>query len=145
MSDQILTKNLQEPTESVDASVEQPKKKAGRPKGSGGIANLKPFDHARSMAMQAKAQEARKARAEMRRKLLAAVCEEGIDKHVVKALKEANLDLMTCCEKAIKMTGLDFGSSDEAVQNLNVKADVDSKVKADYSLNINFTDATKEV
>lgn len=135
--------NLTDEQTSVEESVEQPKKKAGRPKGSGGLSNLKPFDHARSLAVQAKAAEARRARAEMRRKLLAAVCEEGIDKHVVKALKEANIDLMTCCEKAIKMTGLDFGSSEDAVQNLNVKADVDSKVKADYSLNINFTDATK--
>ena len=52
---------------------------------------------------------------------------------------------MDVCVQATKLVGLDFQSSDEAVQNLNVKADVDSKVKADYSLNLTFTDATKEV
>jgi len=136
--------NLTDGQPSVEDSVSEPKKKAGRPKGSGGLSNLKPFDHARSLAVQAKAAEARKARAEMRRKLLAAVCEEGIDKHVVKALKEANIDLMTCCEKAIKMTGLDFGSSEDAVQKLAIDAKSESKVKADYSLNLTFTDATNE-
>ena len=127
MSDQILTKNLQEPTESVDASVEQPKKKAGRPKGSGGIANLKPFDHARSMAMQAKAQEARKARAEMRRKLLATVCEEGIDRHLAKALRNSDVDLMTVVEKAVNLVGLNYKDSEEAVQNLHVTAETNNK------------------
>ena len=130
MSDQILTKNLQEPTESVDASVEQPKKKAGRPKGSGGIANLKPFDHARSMAMQAKAQEARKARAEMRRKLLATVCEEGIDRHLAKALRNSDVDLMTVVEKAVNLVGLNYKDSEEAVQNLHVTAETNNKTDA---------------
>lgn len=112
------------PAESVDASV---KKKAGRPKGSGGIANLKPFDHARSMAMQAKAQEARKARAEMRRKLLATVCEEGIDRHLAKALRNSDVDLMTVVEKAVNLVGLNYKDSEEAVQNLHVTAETNNK------------------
>lgn len=136
--------NLTDEQSSVEDSVEQPKKKAGRPKGSGGLSNLKPFDHARSLAVQAKAAEARKARAEMRRKLLAAVCEEGIDKHVVKALKEANIDLMTCCEKAIKMTGLDFASSDESVQKLAIDAKSESKVSADTTLHVTIEDVSRE-
>lgn len=124
--------NFTEAGVSVEPSENRTKRKAGRPKGSGrgNIANLKPFDHERSLAVQAKAAEARKARNEMRRKLLAAVCEEGIDKHVIKALKEANVDLMTCCEKAVKMTGLDFQSSEEAVQNVNVKAETNNKSDA---------------
>lgn len=124
--------NFTEEEVSVEASENPPKRKAGRPKGSGrgNIANLKPWTHERSLAVQAKAAEARKARNEMRRKLLAAVCEEGIDKHLIKALKEANVDLMTCCEKAVKMTGLDFQSSEEAVQNVNVKAETNNKSDA---------------
>jgi hypothetical protein len=133
--------NFTQPTDSVEASVEQPKKKAGRPKGSGGLANLRPFDHARSMAMQAKAQEARKARAEMRRKLLATVCEEGIDRHLAKALRNSDVDLMTVVEKAVNLVGLNYKDSEEAVQNLHVTAETNSKVKADYSLNLTFTDA----
>lgn len=128
MSDTMGSKDLfTNPAESVDASVEQPKKKAGRPKGSGGIANLKPFDHARSMAMQAKAQEARKARAEMRRKLLATVCEEGIDRHLAKALRNSDVDLMTVVEKAVNLVGLNYKDSEEAVQNLHVTAETNNK------------------
>ena len=130
-----------QPTDSVETSVEQPKKKAGRPKGSGGLANLRPFDHARSMAMQAKAHEARKARAEMRRKLLATVCEEGIDKHLAKALRNSDVDLMTVVEKAVNLVGLAYKDSEDAVQNLHVTAETTSNVKADHSINITFTDA----
>lgn len=138
--------NFTKESVSVGASENPPKRKAGRPKGSGrgNIANLKPWTHERSLAVQAKAAEARKARNEMRRKLLAAVCEEGIDKHLIKALKEANVDLMTCCEKAVKITGLDFQSSEEAVQNVNVKAETNAKVSADTNLHVTIEDATKD-
>ena len=120
-------KNFTQHAESVDASVTQPAKKAGRPKGSGGIANLKPFDHERSMAMQAKAQEARKARAEMRRKLLATVCEEGVDKYLVKALRDSDVNLMSCVEKAVNMVGLAYKDSEENIQNLHVTAETNNK------------------
>lgn len=143
MSTDTSYENLIDGQTSVVESVSEPKKKAGRPKGSGGLSNLKPFDHARSLAVQAKAAEARKARAEMRRKLLAAVCEEGIDKHLIKALKEANVDLMTCCEKAVKMTGLDFQSSEESVQKLAIDAKSESKVSADTTLHVTIEDVTK--
>ena len=112
------------PTDSVETSV---RGKRGRPKGSNGLANLKPFDHDRSMAMQAKAAEARRARAEMRRRILATVCEVGVDKYVAKALKEQNLDLMTLCEKAVNMTGLSYKDSEENI--LHVKAETKSDVK----------------
>ena len=127
-----------EPTDSVETSV---KKKAGRPKGSNGLANLKPFDHDRSMAMQAKAAEARRARAEMRRRILATVCEVGVDKYVAKALKEQNLDLMTLCEKAVNMTGLGYKDSEENI--LHVKAETKSDVKVSGPLKFIIEDAVK--
>ena len=127
-----------EPTDSVETSV---KKKAGRPKGSNGLANLKPFDHERSMAMQAKAAEARRARAEMRRRILATVCEVGVDKYVAKALKEQNLDLMTLCEKAVNMTGLGYKDSEENI--LHVKAETKSDVKVSGPLKFIIEDAVK--
>lgn len=127
-----------QPTDSVENSV---KKKAGRPKGSGGISNLKPFDHDRSMAMQAKAAEARRARAEMRRRILATVCEVGVDKYVAKALKEQNLDLMTLCEKAVNMTGLSYKDSEENI--LHVKAETKSDVKMSGPLKFIIEDAVK--
>ena len=125
-------------TKSVETSV---KKKAGRPKGSGGISNLKPFDHDRSMAMQAKAAEARRARAEMRRKLLATVCEEGIDRHLAKALRNSDVDLMTVVEKAVNMVGLNYKDSEENI--LRVKAETKSDVKMSGPLKFIIEDAVK--
>ena len=126
------------PTDSVETSV---RGKRGRPKGSNGLANLKPFDHDRSMAMQAKAAEARRARAEMRRRILATVCEVGVDKYVAKALKEQNLDLMTLCEKAVNMTGLSYKDSEENI--LHVKAETKSDVKMSGPLKFIIEDAVK--
>jgi hypothetical protein len=135
-----------EQTETAEPVSEPVKRKPGRPKGAKyNVQNLRPFDSERARIIGAKANEAKKARAEMRRRIFAKVCEAGIDECVAKALKTSDKELMDICVAATKLTGLDFGSSEEAVQNLNVKADVDSKVKADYSLNLTFTDATNEV
>ena len=127
-----------EPTDSVETSV---RGKRGRPKGSNGLANLKPFDHDRSMAMQAKAAEARRARAEMRRKLLATVCEEGIDRHLAKALRNSDIDLMTVVEKAVNMVGLNYKDSEENI--LRVKAETKSDVKMSGPLKFIIEDAVK--
>lgn len=137
--------NFTEEPESVEPSVEQPVEKKGRGRPKGNVLNLTPFNSETAKKMALKAAYAKKCRAEMRRRILAKVCEAGIDECVAKAIKTSDKELMDICVAATKLTGLDFGSSDEAVQNLNVKADVDSKVKADYSLNLTFTDATNEV
>lgn len=153
MSDENLTNSLQE-QEGEDDSIfqdspapksEPQRRKAGRPKGSGvkydGRANLIPFTSETAKAISAKANAAKKARAELRRRMLAAAVEAGIESQFMKALKEGNETLMTVVEKASRMTGIDFASSEEAVQNVNVKADTTANVKADHSINITFTDA----
>lgn len=117
-----------------------PVKKRGRPCGAS-LANLRPFDSERAKAISAKANAAKAARQEMRRRILAAVCEAGVDKFVAKALKEENVELMTICEKAISMTGLHYKESEENIQNLHVTAESTSNIKADHSINITFTDA----
>ena len=127
-----------QPTDSVETSV---RGKRGRPKGSNGLANLKPFDHDRSMAMQAKAAEARRARAEMRRRILATVCEVGVDKYVAKALKEQNLDLMTLCEKAVNMTGLSYKDSEENILHVKAETKSDVKAKVDSTLHVTIEEA----
>ena len=107
------------------------------------LANLRPFDSERAKAISASANAAKSARAEMRRRLLATVCKEGIEKYLVKAIKEGNQELMTCCEKALKLVGLDYSSSEESVQKVQVKADVDSKSKVDTTLHVTIEEATK--
>jgi hypothetical protein len=132
MSDENLTKNLQETGDTVDTDaipLTTPKKKRGRPCGAS-LANLRPFDSERAKAISAKANAAKAARQEMRRRILAAVCEAGVDKYVAKALKEQNPELMSICEKAISMTGLHYKESEENIQNLHVTAETNNKTDA---------------
>lgn len=133
--------NFTEEPESVEPSVE--KRGRGRPRGN--VANLTPFNSETGKKMALKAAYAKKCRAEMRRRLLAKVCQAGIDECVYKAIKTSDRELMDVCVAATKLVGLDFASSDENIQKLAIDAKSESKVKADYSLNINFTDATKGV
>jgi len=145
-SNDFLTENLQESPETAEPVGAPLKRKAGRPKGSGrgNVANLTPFTSATAKAISASANAAKKARAEMRRRLLAAAVEAGIDSVFIKALKEKDEVAMGIVEKASKLTGIDWASSEDAVQKLAIDAKSESKVKADYSLNLTFTDATKE-
>lgn len=128
MSDENLTNSLQEET-ADPIPLDVPKKKRGRPCGKS-LANLRPFDSERAKAISAKANAAKAARQEMRRRILAAVCEAGVDKYVAKAIKEQNPELMSICEKAISMTGLHYKESEENIQNLHVTAETNNKTDA---------------
>ena len=105
----------------MDNSAENSAKKRKQPRG-------KPFTPETSKAVQAKAIATRELRRQMRRKMLEAVMDEGLDKYLVKALKTLDTDAMTVVEKASKLVGLDFASSDEAAQNIKVEAKTDSTV-----------------
>lgn len=118
--------NFTEAPESVEQTVE--KRGRGRPKGN--VLNLTPFNSETGKKMALKAAYAKKCRAEMRRRILAKVCQAGIDECVYKALKTSDRELMDVCVAATKLVGLDFGSSDEAVQNLTVKAETNNKTDA---------------
>lgn len=74
---------------------------------------------------------AKKARAEMRRKLLQTAISVGIEKYFEKAIKTMDPDAIAVVERASKLVGLDFGSSEEAVQRVNAKVDAktDSKLE----------------
>lgn len=136
--------NFTEEPESVEPSVEQPVEKKGRGRPKGNVLNLTPFNSETAKKMALKAAYAKKCKAEMRRRILAKVCQAGIDECVFKAIKTSNRELMDVCVQATKLVGLDFASSDEAVQNLNVKADVDSKVSADTTLHVTIEDVNRE-
>lgn len=130
--------NFTEELESVKNTV----KRRGRPKGSSyNVQNLTPFTSETAKAISAKAAAAKKARADLRRRLLAAAVEVGLDKVFMDALKNRDENAMSIVEKAARLVGTDFASSEESIQRVNLDAKSESKVKADYSLNINFTDA----
>lgn len=74
---------------------------------------------------------ARNLRRQMRAQILQAAVDEGIDKLFQQAIKKKDMDLLNLVEKGLKLTGLDFASSEDAVQKVDVKSDnkVDSKLE----------------
>jgi len=77
---------------------------------------------------------ARNLRTKMRAQILQAAIEEGIDKMFIKALKAKDAERMSIIEKALKLTGLDFASSEDAVQKVNV----DSKNESNVTQTVRF-------
>lgn len=61
----------------------------------------------------------RELRAAVRDNLLHAIVKEGIERHVVTALRERDVDHMMCCEKALKLVGCSFEQSPEAQELVN--------------------------
>lgn len=105
------------------------------------IPNANVFTPLNAKQAQEASVRARNLRKQMRAQILQAAVDEGIDKLFRKALKSADLDQMALIEKALKLTGLDFGSSEEAVSKLQVDATTDNKTE--LSGQIEFVIPTK--
>lgn len=108
--------------------------KAQRPKSEGG--NLIPFTKENAKEMSERGLQARMTRQKMRNSILEAAMKEGIDKYFIKALKTLNPDAMSVVEKAIKIIGVDYASSEDAVQKIKVDATTDNKT--DVTAKIEF-------
>ena len=123
MADTVNTDNVSQ--DSVKHSSVKTSKK--RPQN----ANLQPFDSVTAKQAQLVSARARSLRTQMRAKLLDTAINEGLDKYFAKAIKNMDADAIAVVEKAAKLVGLDFASSEEAVQKVDVKSDakVDSKVQ----------------
>ena len=98
-------------------------------------APLRPFNSVTAKQAQEASVKARNLRKEMRAKILQAAVDEGIDKLFQQAIKKKDMDLLELVEKGLKLTGLDFASSEDAVQKVDVKSDnkVDSKLEVTIS------------
>lgn len=105
-------------------------------------APLRPFNSVTAKQAQEASVKARNLRKAMRAQLLEAAVNEGIDKLFQQAIKKKDKDLLEIVEKSLKLTGLDFASSEDAVQKLDVKSD--NKVTASGPINITFSDAKPE-
>lgn len=92
-----------------------------KPKSEGGNLDvLTPMKAKELAALSNKVQAMRK---QMRAKLLESAINEGIDRYYIKALQNLDPEAITVVEKALKIVGLDFSSSDEAPKSgLSVKA-----------------------
>lgn len=87
-----------------------------------------PFTSVTAKEAQKASIRARNMRTKMRAQILEAAINEGIDIMFIKALKTKDLDRMAIIEKALKLTGLDFASSEDAVQKMSVDSKNESKV-----------------
>lgn len=140
-----LTENLQSTGADSQSPVKKPVRGRGRPKGSSyNVQNLTPFTSETAKAISAKANAAKKARSDLRRRLLAAAWEVGLDRVFMEALKNRDENAMNIVEKAARLVGTDFASSEDAVQKVNVKAETNANVKADTTLHVTIEDATKD-
>lgn len=119
------------------------KRRPGRPKGSGTLENLTPFTSERAKAISAKANEAKKARAGLRRRMLAAAVEAGLESQFMKALQTGDSELMNIVVQASRLTGADFSSSEEAVQKVKLNAETKSDIKMSGPLKFIIEDAVK--
>lgn len=99
----------------------------------------RPFTKENAKEFSVTANNAKRVRAEMRRKMLQVAIDAGIDKYYASALKSGDDKHMSVVERAMKLVGIDFAQSEEAVQRVNVKADVDAKT--DTKLEIIVKDA----
>lgn len=58
-------------------------------------------------------------RKQVRDKMLEALIKEGVEHHMVQALRDHDVNHMVCCEKALKLVGCSFEQSPEAQEMLN--------------------------
>lgn len=88
-----------------------------------------PFTTLTAKQAQEASVRARNLRTQMRATLLDAAVSEGIDKLYSKALKQRDEKAMAVVEKAMRLVGLDFASSEEAVQRVDAKVDAKTNNK----------------
>ena len=100
-----------------------------KPKSQGG--NLTPFTSVTSQQAQAAAAKARNLRKKLRAEILQVAVDAGVGTVFREAIMTGDPDKMAVVEKAMKLVGLDFGSSEDSVQKVDIKADakVDSKLE----------------
>lgn len=106
-------------------------------------APLKPFNSVTAKQAQEASVRARNLRKAMRVQLLeSAINDAKIGDLFVQAYKKKDPELMKLVETGMKLVGLDFASSEDAVQKVDVKSD--NKVTASGPINITFSDAKPE-
>lgn len=98
---------------------------------------LTPFTAESAKEASKRAAICRSLRSQARQKLLEAVINEGIDKYMIRAMKSMDPDQIAVVEKAMKLVGLDFASSEEAVQRTETKVEA----KTDNTLKFIIEDA----
>ena len=100
-----------------------------KPKKRGAPQNLIPYTPETAKEASKRAAYCRTLRAQMRKKLLEAAVDAGIDKIYAKALKSGDVNAITVAREGMKLVGLDFASSEESVQRTEAKVDAKNDTK----------------
>lgn len=77
------------------------------------------INNTRSKGCVVRSVNSRELRKQVRDQMLQAIVAEGLDRHVVQALRDHDLAHMQCVEKAMKLVGVDFDHSEEAAELLS--------------------------
>lgn len=96
--------------------------------------NLVKFTPLTAKQAQEAAARARSLRKQFRARLLDTAIEEGIDKFFAKAIKNQDEDALAIVERAAKLVGLDFASSEESVQKIDLKSDNKNDTKVEIKV-----------
>lgn len=79
-------------------------------------------------------------RKEMRAKMLQSAIDNGIEKLFGQSLKELDLDGMKVVSEAMRLVGIDYAASEEAVQKIKADIKSDNKMSGDVNINIKGLD-----
>lgn len=79
-------------------------------------------------------------RKEMRARMLQEAINNGIDKLFGQSLKGLDLDGMKVVSEAMRLVGIDYAASEEAVQKIKADIKSDNKMSGDVNINIKGLD-----
>ena len=79
-------------------------------------------------------------RKEMRAKMLQAAIDNGIEKLFGDSLKGLDLEGMQVVSEAMRLVGIDYAASEEAVQKIKADIKADSKLNGNVNINIKGLD-----
>ena len=79
-------------------------------------------------------------RKEMRAKMLQAAIENGVEKLFGQSLKNLDMEGMKVVAEAMRLVGIDYAASEEAVQKIKADIKADQKMSGNVNINIKGLD-----
>ena len=79
-------------------------------------------------------------RKEMRAKMLQAAIENGVEKLFGQSLKNLDMEGMKVVAEAMRLVGIDYAASEEAVQKIKADIKADNKMSGNVNINIKGLD-----
>ena len=97
-------------------------------------------DKEKAKAASDKGKTVQRIRREMRKKMLQEAIDNGIDKLFVQTLKGLDMEGMKVVSEAMKLVGIDYASSEDAVQKVKAEVKSDNKVSGNMNITVKGLD-----